>query len=210
MELIISKIVLGSWKENCYLIACEDEAWVIDPGDDGEAIIRDLNLNEYKLKGIINTHGHFDHIGAVAQIKNKYDIPFFIHSKDKRLLTQGNLYRRMVGNTVLCETPVIDEYLDDIEYFTLKSHKIFVHHLPGHTNGSVCFEVCGNLFVGDMLLKNDRFSFNLPGANKELMSLSLTYIFDNFRGFNIYPGHGEFFGLDDDSINRFKQGSSWV
>ena len=145
----------------------------------------------------------------MAQIKRKYDIPFFVHSKDKRLLTQGNLYRRMVGNTVICETPVIDEYLDDIEYFELKSHKIFVHHFPGHTNGSVCFEVCGNLFVGDILLKNDSFSFKLPGANKELMALSLAYIYQTFRGYKIYPGHGESFSLDDDSINRFKQLNSW-
>tara|TARA_B110000240_G_scaffold166937_1_gene188505 strand:+ start:14144 stop:14767 length:624 start_codon:yes stop_codon:yes gene_type:complete len=205
MEVIINKITLGNWKENCYLISCEDEAWIVDPGDDFEKIIRDLNLNDYKLKGIINTHGHFDHIGAVAQIKEKYDIPFFIHSKDKRLLTQGNLYRRMVGNMAIYKTPTIDEYLDNIEYFELKTHKIFIHHSPGHTNGGVCFEICENLFAGDMLLKNNNFSFNLPGANKELMSLSLNYIFEKFKGFKIHPGHGELFILDDDSINKFKQ-----
>lgn len=206
MAVIINKIILGNWKQNCYLISCEDEAWIVDPGDDAETIISNLNLNNYKLKGIINTHGHFDHIGAVAEIKEKYDISFFINSKDKRLLTQGNLYRRMVGGDMaIYKTPIIDEYLDHIEYLELKKHKIFIHHFPGHTNGGVCFEIGDNLFAGDMLLKNSIPSFILPGANKKLMSLSLNYIFDKFKGFKIYPGHGKSFVLDDDSINKFKR-----
>jgi glyoxylase-like metal-dependent hydrolase (beta-lactamase superfamily II) len=205
MEVIINKITVGNWKENCYLISCEDEAWVLDPGDDTERIISTLNLNNYKLKGIINTHGHFDHIGAVAGIKEKYNIPFFIHSKDKRLLTQGNLYRRMVGDTTTYKTPVIDEYLDDLKCLELKEYKILIHYTPGHTNGGVCFEIDGKLFAGDMLLRKSISLSNLPGANKELMSSSLKYIFENFKGFLIYPGHGKSFILDGDSINKFKE-----
>lgn len=204
MVVLVKKITVGNWKENCYLVSCEDEAWIIDPGDDIERIISNLNLNNYKLKGIINTHGHFDHIGAVTDIKEKYNIPFFIHSKDKRLVTQANLYRRMVGDTTIYKTPFIDEYLDNLKSFKLKTHKILIHHTPGHTNGGVCFEIDGNLFVGDMLIKNSPSLSNLPGENKELMLLSLKYIFKNFKGFLINPGHGKSFILDDDSINKFK------
>lgn len=204
MEVKVNKITVGNWKENCYLISCEDEAWIIDPGEDAEAIISGLNLNDYKLQGIINTHGHFDHIGAVAEIKEKYRIPFYIHSKDKRLATQGNLYRRMVGDTKIYKTPLVDEYLDDLVCLKLKKHKILIHHTPGHTNGGVCFEVEGVLFTGDMLLKSSVSLSNLPGVNKELMSISLKYIFENFKGFIINPGHGNSFVLDDDAINTFK------
>jgi hydroxyacylglutathione hydrolase len=201
---MVNKIIVGNWEENCYLVFYEDEAWIIDPGEDVESIISGLNLNDYKLNGIINTHGHFDHIGAVADIKEKYNIPFFLHSKDKRLATQGNLYRRMVGDNKIYKTPIIDGYLDDVPFLKLKNHKIMIHHTPGHTNGGVCFEIGEILFAGDMLLGNNSSLSTLPGANKELMSLSLRYIFENFKGFLIYPGHGNSFILDDDSINKFK------
>lgn len=204
MEILSKKVIVGKWKVNCYLISCEDEAWIVDPGDDVETIISSLDLDSYKLKGIINTHGHFDHIGAVAEIKERYNIPFLLHSKDKRLATQGNLYRRMVGDLKLCKTPIIDEYLDDLPSLELKRHKIVIHHTPGHTNGGVCLEINNNLFVGDMLLKGNSSISNLPGSNKELMVLSLNYLFDNFKGFIINPGHGKSFILDNDSINKFK------
>lgn len=202
MKVKVVKITVGNWKENCYLVSCDDEAWIIDPGDDFETIISILNLNDYKLQGIINTHGHFDHIGAVTEIKEKYNVPFYIHSNDKRLVTQGNLYRRMVGDTRIYRTPLIDEFLDDLVFLKLKEHKILIHHTPGHTNGGVCFEIGGFLFAGDMLLKNSITLSNLPGTNKELMSLSLKYIFENFKKFIIYPGHGNSFVLDDDAIKK--------
>ncbi len=204
MKIIIKKVTVGKWKVNCYLISCENEAWIIDPGDDVETIISSLNLDNYDLKGIVNTHSHFDHIGAVAEIKERYNIPFFLHSKDKRLATQGNLYRRMVGDETICKTPIIDEYLDDLPFLDLKGYEILIHHTPGHTNGGVCFEINNNLFTGDMLLKSNRFIPNLPGANNELMELSLNFIFEKFKGFLINPGHGKSFILDNDSINKFK------
>lgn len=77
MKIIIKKVTVGKWKVNCYLISCEEEAWIIDPGDDVETIISSFDLNNYDLKGIVNTHSHFDHIGAVAEIKERYNVPFF-------------------------------------------------------------------------------------------------------------------------------------
>lgn len=204
MNIIINKVTVGQWKVNCYLISCEDEAWIIDPGDDVKTIINNFDLNNFDLKGIVNTHSHFDHIGAVAEIKERYNVPFFLHSKDKRLATQGNLYRRMLGDTTICKTPIIDEFLDDLPFLELKKHKIIIHHTPGHTNGGVCFEINNNLFSGDMLLKSSGAISNLPGSNNELMEVSLDFIFEKFKGFTIYPGHGKSFILDNDSINKFK------
>ena len=204
MDIIVKKVTVGKWKVNCYLISCENEAWVIDPGDDAQTIVRGLNLDSYELKGIVNTHSHFDHIGAVSEIKERYNIPFFLHSKDKRLATQGNLYRRIVGDTLICKTPIIDEYLDNLSFLDLKGNKIFIHHTPGHTNGGVCLEVNMNLFAGDMLLKNKGNISNLPGVNSKLMKESLNLIFEKFHGFLINPGHGNSFILDDNLIHKFK------
>jgi glyoxylase-like metal-dependent hydrolase (beta-lactamase superfamily II) len=204
MELIIKKIVVGKWKVNCYLIASGNVGWIIDPGDETENIIDDLNLDAFELKGIINTHGHFDHIGAVAAIKEKYKIPFFIHSKDKRIVTQGNLYRRMVGDNTVVLTPLIDDYLDDLIPLELMDKKILTHYIPGHSTGSVCFEIEGNLFCGDIFFGNNIGRTDLPGGNKDSLVASVNYIFDKFIGFYVHPGHGESFILDKPLIEKLK------
>lgn len=204
MGIVIKKITVGNWKVNCYLVAIGGEAWLIDPGDDAENISRNLNLDNYNLKGIINTHGHFDHIGAVAYIKEKYNIPFFIHSKDKRLISQSNLYRRMAGDLTVIKTPLIDGYLDNLTPLELHGEKILIHYIPGHTAGSVGFEIGGNLFTGDVIFKNNIGRINLPGGNNELLLTSINYIFENFIGFHIYPGHGKSFILEKDLIQKLK------
>jgi len=204
MELIIKKTVVGKWKVNCYLIASGSEGWIVDPGDEVENIIDCLGLNAFQLKGIINTHGHFDHIGAVASIKEKYTIPFFIHSKDKRIVTQGNLYRRMVGDASVVATPLVDKYLDDLTTLDLGDRKILVHHIPGHSAGSVCFEIDDNLFCGDIFFGNNIGRTDLPGGNKNSLAMSVSYIFDKFIGFQIHPGHGESFILDELLIEKLK------
>lgn len=209
MKIIINKVILGAWKENCYIISCDDEAWIVDPGEDSELIISSLKLDEYKLKGIIGTHGHFDHIGAVRILQEKYNIPFFIHSEDKRLVTQGNLYRNMLGDVTIYKTPKIDGYLEDKKYLELKHHKILIHHTPGHTNGGVCFEIENNLIVGDTLLKINPSIKYLPGGNKRLMLRSLNFLLKEFKGFVINPGHGKEFTLDDELITKFKQTPLW-
>lgn len=204
MEVTIKAITVGNWKVNCYIVALGEEGWLIDPGDAFETIISYLNLDIFNLKGIINTHGHFDHIGAVTEIKEKYKIPFLIHSKDKLLICQGNLYRRMAGDLTVKKTPVIDEYLDNLAHLGLHDKRILIHYTPGHTTGSVCFEIDGNLFTGDLFFEKNVGRTDLPGGNKELLLTSVNYIFEKFIGFRIYPGHGESFILDENLIKKFK------
>lgn len=206
MEVSIKVITVGNWKVNCYIITFGDEGWLIDPGDDYESIISHLCLDTLKLKGIINTHGHFDHIGAVADIKEKYKIPFLIHSKDERLIRQGNLYRKMAGDLTVKKTSVIDKYLDNLTCLELQNKRILIHYTPGHTAGSVCFEIDGNLFSGDLLFEKNVGRTDLPGGNNELLLTSVNYIFKNFIGFRIYPGHGESFILEEDFIKKNKLG----
>jgi len=205
MHVNIRAIAVGDWKVNCYLVAIGNEGWLIDPGDEIDKIVSALNLDNYKLKGIINTHGHFDHIGAVADIKDKYNISFSIHSKDRRLVSQGNLYRRMVGSLKISKTPVIDNYLNNNSSLKLEDKRIVVHHTPGHTDGSVCFEIDRNLLVGDLFFENNLGISNLPGGNKRLLLNSINYICEKFIGYQIYPGHGEPFVLEHDQMKNLKE-----
>ena len=205
MEVEISYKTVGNWKENSYLIKVGVEAWLIDPGDEFEQLEDFFKVGDLSLKGILNTHGHFDHIGAVNQFKEKYLIPFFIHSKDKQLLRQANLYKKLAGSTSFFVIPKVDEFVENIKQFYIGDKVIKLHHTPGHTNGSVSFEIEKNLITGDLLFKNSIGRVDLPGGSIELLKKSILYILENFEGYEIYPGHSEPFLLNEEVISTLKK-----
>lgn len=205
MEVSVKGLCVGDWKENSYLLEYRQEAWLIDPGDDFDELDEFFSISHYQVKGIINTHGHFDHIGAVSDFKEKYDVPFYIHSKDKQLVKQGNLYRRLAGSSTIIKTPVIDYFLDDVPSFPIQDKTIKIHKTPGHTHGSVCFEIDKLLFTGDLFFKNVLGRTDLPGGSKELLNHSVQYILDNFNNYTIYPGHGASFLMDETVTNDLRK-----
>lgn len=205
MKVSVKKLCVGDWKENSYLVEYHNEAWLIDPGDNFAELDQFFSISNYEPKGIINTHGHFDHIGAVSEFREKYGIPFYIHSKDKQLVKQGNLYRRLAGSTTTIITPDIDYFLDDILEFQIYDKKIKIHKTPGHTHGSVCFEIDAFLFIGDLFFKDVLGRTDLPGGNKELLDHSVKYILDNFHNYTIHPGHGDSFLMDETVIANLKK-----
>lgn len=205
MEVEIKYYTVGKWCENSYLIKAGNDAWLVDPGDEFEQLENVFKVEELSLKGIINTHGHFDHVGAVSQFKEKYKLPFYIHSKDKQILSQANLYKKLAGGITFFITPTIDEYLDDQKNIIINQKNIKVHHTPGHTNGSVSFEIDKTLITGDLLFKANIGRVDLPGGNIELLNQSILFVLENFEGFMIYPGHGEPFLLDEQVISTLKK-----
>ena len=205
MEAEISYKTVGKWKENSYLIKVGIDAWLVDPGDEFEQLESFFNVSNLLLKGIINTHGHFDHVGAVSQFKDKYIIPFFIHSNDKQILRQSNLYKKLAGSSTFFVVPQINEYIENVKQVLIGEKTIKFHHTPGHTNGSVSFEIDKNLITGDLLFKDKIGRIDLPGGNLVLLRQSIKYIFEHFGGYMIYPGHGEPFLLDEEVINTLKK-----
>jgi hydroxyacylglutathione hydrolase len=200
---IIHKTV-GAWKENTYLIIKDNQALVIDPGDNFDEL--DIYFGTYSVKyiAILNTHGHFDHVGAVQEFRLKYNIPFYIHSKDKRLVHQANLFRRITGISGVNLTPTIDFFLDDLSFMQLSNLKIKIHHVPGHSEGSVAFEIENNLILGDLFFNDSIGRNDLPGGNFKKLIESINYILTNFKNYMIYPGHGLPFILDDIKIEKLK------
>ena len=89
----VVKIPTGMLEENCYIVYEEEskKAFLVDPGDEAEKIIAYIEKHSLIPEMIINTHGHFDHIGAVEDLKKKYNIPFYIHSEDVSLLKNPEL-----------------------------------------------------------------------------------------------------------------------
>lgn len=205
MDLIIRYITVGSWNENAYIVEYNGHSILFDPGDDFEKLDFFFLQNKTNHIAILNTHGHFDHIGAVQDFKNKYEIPFYIHSKDKRVVYQANLLRKFAGVEQILQSPKIDFYLDDLTSFYLLDKEIKVHFTPGHSAGSVCFEIDNILISGDTLFKDSLGRTDLPGGNKTLLNQSVKFILDNFLNYQVYPGHGSPFILDQEVINRIEK-----
>ena len=90
MSLQVSTFVNGRWRQNCHLIADrQKDVLIVDPGSDSPGLAKLINENGWHPRAIINTHGHFDHIGAVADLMDRYAVPFYLHRADEALLRRG-------------------------------------------------------------------------------------------------------------------------
>jgi hydroxyacylglutathione hydrolase len=190
--MTIERIVNGTWEENCYLVTVDTQTIIIDPGGNAEKVIGYIGSNGYTVLAILNTHGHFDHIGAVADLADVYKCPFYLHSKDERLLRSANLYMTLFAGEKPVRIPAIDQYIDRIPLpVQVNDFTIDVLFTPGHTEGSVCFGINDCVFTGDTLMKGSIGRTDLPGGNKQKLTDSLRSISMLAENLVIYPGHGE-------------------
>ena len=203
-DISIHKITVGKWFENTYLLEKNNNVLIIDPGDDFTVINRFIIEHKLKPIAVINTHGHFDHLGAVKQLKDEYQIEFYIHSKDKRLVSQANLYRKLAGDNTLIPTPKIDHFMDAMEHFKLDGFDLQIIQVPGHTEGSVAFSIDNNLFSGDLLFENSTGRTDLPGGDAAVIKDTIKMVLQRFMGFTLHPGHGASFIIDGDYMERLK------
>ncbi|MCX6250460.1 MAG: MBL fold metallo-hydrolase [Bacteroidetes bacterium] len=187
--IFIKKIEGNEWIPNCYIVHDNSDAIIIDPGCDYK-FIRE-QLGGYKLKAIIATHGHYDHIFNVANLQNDYCVPFYLHPGDKKLIKHANFYLKLFHGMGKIEIPAIDFLIGESELLDFEFIKMKVIHTPGHTEGSVCFLFENNLFSGDLLLKNTIGRTDLPGGDFEKLKKSIKKLSDAFDDINILPGHFE-------------------
>lgn len=192
MEIKIRCIKNGKWEENCYLVSLNRSAVIIDPGGNADLIADHIREHSLTVEAVINTHAHFDHIGAVAELTNRFHCSFYLHSADKRLLRSANLYMTVFAGEKPVKIPSVDVELDRIPSpLVLGDLSVVVIPTPGHTEGSVCFLIGNHLFTGDTLLKGTIGRVDLPGGNKEKLQASLQVIAELPEEFLFYPGHGE-------------------
>ena len=144
-----------------------------------------------EVHAILNTHAHYDHIGAVEYLKSKYSIPFYLHSNDEKLLKSANLYIKIFDGTELIKIPEVDYYYDMIKNrIIISDFSIDVLFTPGHTIGSVCLIIEKCIFTGDTLLDGKIGRTDLPGGDEKSLKNSLKLISKLPKNFTIYSGHG--------------------
>jgi len=190
--LIVKTVPVGPLEVNCYILGCKDtaQAVIIDPGDDEEQILAAIKENNFKITHILLTHGHADHIAAVAEIQQATGAKVLIHQGDHLLVEHAKMQAAMFDLRV--PTPFkIDAYLQDGETISFGKHKLTVLSTPGHSPGCVCFINNGYLFSGDTLFWDSIGRTDLPGGSHSKILQSIrNKLFTLPPETRVYPGHG--------------------
>jgi len=185
-------MALGPIMANCYVLGCENtrEAAVIDPGEEAERILDALNEEGLTLKLILNTHGHFDHVGANRELKMAVPgAQLMIHGDDAPMLGQLAHSARMFGMQAE-NSPDPDRLLQDKDAVSFGDVKLDVVHVPGHSPGGVAFVSDAGIFVGDALFAGSIGRTDLPGGNFDTLIASIqNKLFQYDDDTPVYPGH---------------------
>jgi hydroxyacylglutathione hydrolase len=173
-DLRIGKLVLGPYETNCYVLTCKNtqQSLVVDAPAEASAIIKALNGTQPRY--ILLTHGHFDHTGALAQLRSQLKVPLAAHPAASSMSPEPT-----------------ELYLNDGDRITLGDLEVTVLHTPGHTPGSVCFKTGKHFFAGDTIFPGgpghtdspDNFTQIVASITRKILTLPDDTI--------IYPGHGE-------------------
>ena len=193
MAIEVDRIVTGRWKENCFVVshAPSRDALIIDPGNNAEDIAIVIERKRLRPLAILNTHGHFDHIGAVSPLKDRYELPFYLHGKDLKLVQRANFYRTVFDEPEEIEPPEVDyRFEEQEETLVFGPFSVRVVATPGHTKGSVCFLIDDLMFTGDTLFRGKIGRTDLPGGSKRLLADTLRHVLTFPGDTVIYPGHG--------------------
>lgn len=190
--MIFKMLTVGPLGTNCYILGDEKskEAVVIDPGGDFEDISDQLKKLKLKVKYIILTHGHFDHTGALAQLKKTTGADILIHSADANMLSPNEKSQPffLESGTDPCSA---DRTLKEGDKIQFGENALEVMHTPGHTSGGISLFIDKMIFTGDTLFCGSVGRTDFPGASyKKLMESIKTKIMTKNDDCVIYPGHG--------------------
>ena len=184
----IEELTVGIVQTCCYILSKEggQECIVIDPGAEANRIRK--HVGDRKIAAILLTHGHFDHIGAVRELMEP-GTKLVIHGLDAPMLgdPELNASAGLIARKVTAPeaTDLVKEG-DELEFAGMK---VKVLHTPGHTPGSVCYEIGGELFTGDTLFEYGWGRTDLPGGSEAQMEASLRRLMPMVRSMTFHPGH---------------------
>lgn len=183
--MLIKKMVLGSYQENAYIIINEEtrEAIIIDPGDEGKSLVSYIKGLNVKLQYILLTHGHLDHVGAVDDLREEFNIPAYISEADMKYIE-----RRKVA---FGQMKRADFFLKEGDSLSFGNMPVKIFETPGHSKGSLCFLIDNVLYVGDVLFQGSIGRTDLPGGEfNELISSIKDKLMKLPGNTRVMPGHG--------------------
>ena len=187
-------MILKTFKEppidnNNYLLIDEKskEAVLVDCSSVDVSVREELNKFGAKLKYILLTHGHFDHVAGIRP----NDAKIVMNENDLKILNQANMYLPAFGIPEIT-IPKVDIFVKDGDTLNIGKHEIKVIHTPGHTQGGVCYLINDMLFSGDTIFRESVGRCDLEGGNfHQIVESIQSKIFTLPEHITIYPGHGK-------------------
>jgi glyoxylase-like metal-dependent hydrolase (beta-lactamase superfamily II) len=192
--MIFETLEVGPLGVNCFILGCATtrEGVVIDPGGDVGRIAEIVQRHGLKIRYILNTHGHFDHVGGNLQAVRTFGAPLLIHAGDADLLGRVAEVAGMYGMQGE-NSPAPDSFLTDNMEIVFGSHRLNVMHTPGHSQGGCCFylEAEKKIITGDTLFADSIGRTDLHGgSHQQLLASIRTRLFTLPDEVTAYPGHG--------------------
>jgi hydroxyacylglutathione hydrolase len=190
--MILMRLVVGPLQVNCFLLADDKtkEAVVIDPGDDAQEILRIISEKKLKVKYIINTHAHFDHVGANGAIKEATGAELLLHEDDAAVLATLLSQSRSLGMKPV-SSPAPDRLLKHGDIITAGEVSLKVLHTPGHTPGGISLLEEGLVFTGDSLFAGSIGRTDFPGGDLVTLLHSIrTNLMTLPDDTKVFSGHG--------------------
>jgi hydroxyacylglutathione hydrolase len=190
--LNVHQLITGSIATNTYIVFCQDggEAIIIDPAGSEQEIIRFVQAHNLSVKGILLTHGHADHLGAVEILRHHFSSPVWIHAGDAAMLENPELnLSAFMGKRLTVHAA--ERLLSNGDVLTIDGVLLNVLHTPGHTPGGICLVGPGCVFSGDTLFAGSVGRTDFPGGNMESLiegiNKHLMILDDHVK---VFPGHG--------------------
>lgn len=189
-----TQLPLGTLKTNCYVLSnSENECIIFDPGAEGDRLVEWLNANELSPLAILLTHAHFDHIGAVDDVRNAFNIPVYLHAEEKDWLTNPTLNGSEFFRMGIVHANPADRILTNEEEIKIGNFHFKLFHTPGHSPGSVSYyyEQGRAIFSGDVLFRGSIGRTDLPKGNHDQLIASIhRHLLPLPEETIVLPGHG--------------------
>jgi glyoxylase-like metal-dependent hydrolase (beta-lactamase superfamily II) len=199
-KLKVESLIVGPLFSNCYIVWDEDEKQgvVIDPGDDAGDILDTIKRLGIKIKYVLATHGHFDHVGAVTPLRKKLDVDFLAHEDDFFFIEDGENAARRWGIDIE-QPPKPDRFIKDGDKIKVGKFELKVLYTPGHSPGGVCFLYENMVFGGDTLFQGSigRTDFR-KGSFEDLSNSIKTRLYSLPDDTIVYTGHGPVTTIGDE------------
>ena len=197
---MVEQVIVGPLYSNCYIFWDKQEkiGTVIDPGDETEKILERIEKHDIKIKYIIATHGHFDHVGAVAGVKKATKADFLAHVEDFFFIEDSKNAAIRWGVSI-DQPPKPDRYINNGEKIKIGRFELEVLHTPGHSPGGISLLYDEMVFCGDTLFQGSigRTDFR-KGSMNELSNSIKTRLYTLPDDTIVYTGHGPITRIGDE------------
>lgn len=188
----IRSLSVGALQANCHILFSQEtkDAVIIDPGDEANRIIETIQDLAVHPVMILLTHGHGDHIGAVGEIKERYQIPVWIHEGEAHMLTDPRANLSIyLGVEIIA--PAADHTFTEQETLTFSGKEIQIIETEGHSPMGCCFLIDNHLIAGDALFRGSIGRTDFPGGSHETLIMRIKEkLFTLPSETIVYPGHG--------------------